>query len=849
MAVRADGTLWACGSNILGQMGAGTSVAYGDRLLQIGTDSDWASVSAGMYYTLALKTNGTLWAWGNSINLGFVSPSGGNTYLPQQVGSATNWVRICAGKFSLGLQSNGTLWGWGENRNRLLFNTTDSSLDTPTQLGTGITWSRIAGGDAHILATKADGTLWGWGFNLEGMVGNGTQVDAVAPVQLGAATTWRRVAAGGFSSAADQTDGSLWIWGDSKDGQTGDPALTVGRFATPVQVGTATTWAVPAANPTTGLGIRTDGGLWTWGDDFYADLLGDGPREYRQTVARIDSLAAYIRLSGNDMHTLALRADSSLWAWGDNQFGELGDGTTTSQTAPVAVARGPWKQLATSQNGSLAVRADGTLWAWGNNSYGQLGDGTTVRRTRPVQVGSDRDWAQVVCSQSATFALRTDGSLWAWGRPGTFGNGSSSSSNQLTPLRIGTVTTWVKLAASQNHILALRTDGSLWGWGSSFGQAGDTQNNYHATPLRIGTATDWTAITASQYGSYSNFSLAQKSNGTLWSWGNNSHGQLGYATALPYSALPAQIGSVTWTELVAGGVHVLGVQTNGTLWEWGDNRHGQAGMPSRNLRPSRVQTGMWPVAPFSLTSFSPGAGVIGSSVTFIGVGLSATQLVTIGGVVASGFSVNPAGTALTVAVPAGARTGPVALLGSDGTVWGPMAFQVLLPPTISSFTPMAASPGTTITVTGTNLTGTTALQLGGVGITGFVVNPAGTSLTFSVPATSTGGFITVTTNIGTSTSTVPLSIVLAVADANGSASFIIAPQPAPAGKHLVLFGLPAGPFKVELFNILGQRLEVATGVFAATSNWAVGPVPAAGGVYIVCVTTAGKVITRRVIVE
>ncbi|MGY3091408.1 alpha-tubulin suppressor-like RCC1 family protein [Hymenobacter sp. UYAg731] len=851
VAVRADGTLWTWGYNGTGQLGEGGVLFGRSAPGQVGTDNDWASVSAGTQYTLALKRDGSLWAWGLQINLGIVAPGGGNTYVPTQVGTSTNWVRICAGAFSLGIRADGTLWGWGQNFSSVLTPLNTSYVDTPTQLGAGTTWSRVAGGASHILGVQTDGTLWSWGNNNRGSVGNASRTDATAPVQVGSSSSWRRVAAGGFTSAADQANGALFIWGDSQAGQSGDPALTLGSLPAPVQVGTAANWTMPGATPDIGMGLRSDGSLWTWGSD-NGVMLGDGPIANRQNVARIDSPATYIRLSGNDYHVLALRADSSLWAWGDNQRGQLGDGTIITRSAPVAIAPGPWKQVATGDLVSLAIRVDGSLWAWGDNDYGQLGDGTTVRRTRPVQIGTSRDWAQVVCLGSFSLGLRTDGTLWAWGRPGTFGNGSTSIANQLIPLRIGTVATWSQLAVSDSHVLALRLDGTLWAWGfNSNGQLGDGTTSSRALPTRIGTDTDWATIAAGINGSYGNFSLALKRNGTLWTWGNNTVGQLGHSSPpnYTYTVVPTQVGTAAWTTVAAGSIHALAVRADGTLWEWGSNLEGQSGIPSFSLRPASVQTGMRPFVPFNLAAMSPVVGVTGSTVTLTGVGLGAAQLVTFGGVVAPGFTVNAGGTVLTATVPVGARSGSVAILGPDGTAWSAATFQVLVAPTVSSFAPLAAAPGSTITVYGTNLTGATSLQLGGVSITGLVVGAGGTSLTFVVPAGSSGGFISVSTPAGTATSASTLNIILATQGAVPATTITVVPTPVRAGQPLALTGLPAGPLTIQTFSLLGQKISNAAWPSTHDARLVLGLAPANAGVYLLIVTTPTQVLTRRIVVE
>jgi alpha-tubulin suppressor-like RCC1 family protein len=851
VAVRADGTLWAWGNNwggILGNNDPGSTASY-VLPVQIGTATNWASVSAGSNFTLALRTDGTLWVWGltsdGQLGLGANASS---MATPTQIGTAANWTSISAGKgYALALRTDGTLWAWGSTRYGIPGTIIGRSVDAPVQLGTATNWTRIAAGDNHALALRTDGTLWSWGRNHLGQLGNGTTVDGIAPAQIGSGTSWQRVAAGGFMSAAQQADGTLWAWGDNRLGETGRSDLTLAYVPTPTLVDASTNWRSAAATNDASAALQADGSLWTWGTDGLG-LLGDGPLTDRQTLARIDAPATYRYVAGGETHLLAIRADSSLWGWGNNYAGQLGDGTLIPREVPVIVAPGKWRQVSGSSIYSLAIRADSTLWSWGSNNYGELGNGTISARLRPGQVGTAHNWKQVICVGNTVLALQGDGSLWAWGGSRyLFGNGSTTGSNQTTPLRIGTLTTWARLAGADNHVLALRTDGSLWAWGlNGTGQLGDGTTTDRQLPVRIGTATDWTTIAASRTGS---FSAALKSDGTLWTWGNNAGYALGDSPAQLLRTTPAQVGPVSsWTTLAAGS-HLLAGRADGTLWSWGANRAGQTGTPSYGLLPESAQTGLRPYTALALNSFSPGAGLVGTTITLTGVGLGTTQLVTIGGVVAPGFTVNAAGTVLTVTVPAGAQSGAVAVLGSGGTAWGGTAFQVLVAPAISSFAPTAVAPGATVTVTGSNLGGTTALQVGGITITGFQVNAAGTALTFTVPTGLAGGLISLSTPAGTATSSAPLAIVLAVAPAAVTTGLTVLPTPVRAGQLLFLVGLPTGVLTVQVFTVLGQQLSTTTYFPAHTDQLTLGPAPSQPGLYWLRIITSAQTTTQRIVVE
>src|SRR5439155_1562430 len=187
------------------------------------------------------------------------------------------------------------------------------------------------------------------------------------------------------------------------------------------------------------------------------------------------------QISAGDTHTVALKSDGTLWAWGLNAYGQLGDGTTSRDRAsPVAVgADSNWSAVAAGkgENGrahTVALKTDGTLWAWGHNGFGELGDGTPLSRSSPVQVGSTTDWMVVCAGASHTVALKSHGTLWAWGInvDGQLGDGTTAT-QRLEPVQVGTATNWAAVAAGVSHTVALKADGTLWAWGqNTFGQLG-----------------------------------------------------------------------------------------------------------------------------------------------------------------------------------------------------------------------------------------------------------------------------------------------------------------------------------------------------------------------------------------
>ena len=186
----------------------------------------------------------------------------------------------------------------------------------------------------------------------------------------------------------------------------------------------------------------------------------------------------------------------------------------------------PVRHVSAATDRTLAIMEDGTLWGWGNNADGQLGDGTTTDQSLPVRIGTAMNWASVSVGNAHTVAIRTDGSLWAWGDNGSGRLGDGTTTGRATPIRIGTATDWASVSAGGQHTVAIRTDGTLWAWGwNGWGQLGDSSWDTRWSPVQIGTATDWASVSAGH-----NHSTAIRTGGLLWAWGNNGQGRLGDGT-------------------------------------------------------------------------------------------------------------------------------------------------------------------------------------------------------------------------------------------------------------------------------------------------------------------------------
>jgi alpha-tubulin suppressor-like RCC1 family protein len=304
--------------------------------------------------------------------------------------------------------------------------------------------------------------------------------------------------------------------------------------------------------------------------------------------------APWVGIIAGGYQTVARKADGNLYSWGSNVKSQLGDNSTIDRNAPVQVAgtitaTTTWKQVAVGEQYVVAIRTDGTLWAWGYNQDGQLGDGTQINRVVPTQIGSAKDWATVAAGRAHTLALKVNGNLYAWGRndKGQLGDPLLTGANRLAPSKIG-ILLWSAIAAGDTHSLAIQRDtNDLYGWGgNAFGQVGNASKTDVTAPVKIGTQ-KYSSVSAGI-----SHSAAISTSGTLYAWGLNSSGQLGNNATVDITA-PVLIGTDNnWSQVAGGGLHTIGLRNDGTLWSWGANDQGQLGTgASDTLVPQQIGTG------------------------------------------------------------------------------------------------------------------------------------------------------------------------------------------------------------------------------------------------------------------
>ena len=337
---------------------------------------------------------------------------------PVQIGSDENWLYLGQGgganfgNIGGSIKTDGTLWIWGNNGSGQLGDGTTISRSSPVQIGALTNWYSLGIGTNSTVAIKTNGTMWSWGQNGEGQLGQNNRTYKSSPVQIGSETTWSKIGMGRIGSVAIKTDGTMWAWGENNYGQLGQNNVGgITNRSSPVQIGALTTWLTVGNYYQTPIAIKTDGTLWGWGRNANetaptGGLIGDGTTINRSSPVQVGALTNWSVVESGYTHTMAIKTDGTLWGWAQNPYGQLGNGGATTTNSPVqSGAETNWKYLAVGYQMSAATKTDNTLWCFGRaDNYGQLGQNNVVNKSSPVQVGSNSNWNNVACGIDTVIA-------------------------------------------------------------------------------------------------------------------------------------------------------------------------------------------------------------------------------------------------------------------------------------------------------------------------------------------------------------------------------------------------------------------------------------------------------------
>ncbi|MGC4070916.1 MAG: immunoglobulin domain-containing protein [Nibricoccus sp.] len=760
---------WGMGITDNNQLGTKQLLNYFPRPVLTGIKA----VSAGTYTSYFLKTDGTLLGMGSGSSGQLGTGNYNASFTPVQI--ATQVTAVSAfGNHMLFLKADGTLWGCGEEYSGELGSgsASYSGISTPRQIATGVASMSI--GTSHSAFVKTDGSLWGVGSNNGGRLGLGTTLAvAYTPTQILSGGV-KAVSCGNVHTLILKTDGTLWATGYNNVGQLGTGNYT--NASTPQQVATGVASITAGVNAS--IYVTSGGDLRGMGQNSYYMFGSSSPINTPVLVASGVQSAAL-----NEFRLLFIKTDGTLYGKGDNPDGALGDGSSATRSSPILVAS-LVSSAATSGSYSLFVSTDGTAYGMGSTLYGQLGTGPSNGQTRPIHLASNIE--AVAACEAGSYLLGTDGSLFA--TTGTAGTKTTAYASSPTG--------WQKIASGVNqvaagsiHVLVSKSGGAVYGAGnnSNYQMPGAPAATITPSFLNLG-------ISARQIAAIADSTLIIKADDTVWASGDNS-GRFGNGS-LNDVQIFTQIGS-NIASLSGGNSHVLYLKKDGTLLASGESYYGQSGPyvygpPSYStavLTPNTLATGVIAAAAggyHSLYLKSDNTlwglgnndqyqlgGTTGGAITtaiqmasdvkqFAGGGYftlytkSSDELWSLGnnnygqlGRTTASYSSGTPGRVAANVVSVSAGSNHALFIAS-----GDIRLDPPPGPTVTSFTPVALTPGTSITITGTNLANTSQVLFNGIETASFTINSA-TQISAIVPANSalSAGTVKLATFDGIATST------------------------------------------------------------------------------------------------
>ncbi len=634
------------------------------------------TISTGFLHSIAIKSDGTVWTWGSNDNgqLGYDTntptnnpPNSAYSDVPVQVSGISNVRAVAAGRYaSYAVESDGTVWAWGGNSNGQLGQDNGVLPNSPTPVQvpglSGII--TIAAGQSHVLALESGGNVWAWGADSNGELGDNNTLDEFTPAKVKTnnpdamdppLANIIAIGAGNAHSLAVDNSGNVWAWGQDNQSQLGDRQTS--DESLPVKVQTQpnpdNTYLGNIVSVAGGQGhsmaLDSSGNVWTWGSNFNSPSLNykTGQLGYNTDTntssfaQQVTGVSSIIQISAGRFHSEALDDTGNVWTWGANDTGQLGNGSsdqnehdTPAQVSGLsnitAIAAGRYHTLAYNGTGAS------TFFSWGQNNVGQLGNRTTTNQSSatspifptscitpnhgPAAGGTNvtisgtnfetgisvkfdgLDATNIVIAPDNN-SLTADTPAHAAGTVDVMVTNSGFPPTSATEMQSFTYDSgggggggggsncgFTTIATSFLHNLAVKADGTVWSWGANeHGQLGyDTGgNNYSITPTQISGLSNITAVATGRY-----HSLALDSNGDVWAWGSNTSsyngsrvGQLGNADSSEAdSTTPIDITTINslprMTAIAAGQDFSMSLDASGNVWAWGSNISGQLGIGS-----------------------------------------------------------------------------------------------------------------------------------------------------------------------------------------------------------------------------------------------------------------------------
>ncbi|NDD92119.1 hypothetical protein EBZ37_08545, partial [bacterium] len=563
----------------------------------IDSETRYSAVTSGAFHTCGITTTNAVKCWGYNDQDGVIGDGTTEMKLvPTMIDSGTEYRTVAAGYYhACGITTGNILKCWGYNSDGQIGDGTYESRLSPIVIDPGNSYNFISAGGYHNCGSTTGGVLKCWGSNSDGQLGDGTQEGKPSPTVIDSGSAYSSIALGQYHSCGITSEGGLKCWGWNSDGQLGngsnvsDDSSYDGVALTPtlIEPGVIYSTGITAtqkitAGETHSCSIGTDGTLKCWGDNSYGQL-GDGTTKNRVSPMMVQTDVSYAQVSAGSNYTCAITSSGQLRCWGYNYNGQLGDGTGSDQYSPVVVDPGvSYSAISTGYSHACGITTAGALKCWGNNDSGQLGNGDTTNQLLPVPVDEGTVFGAVsVGKYNTTCAITTSGTLKCWGANQLGQLGDTTTTSRLTPVSIDGATRYLEVAVGSQHTCGITTDYVLKCWGShGQGQLGvSTAPEWTASPIVVHSGTSYKSVKAGYY-----HTCGITSSNELYCWGNNGGGEVGDGSQDTTRTAPVRIDSgVYYSALTTGGDHTCGITTSGTLKCWGYDNSGKLGRGRRSL--------------------------------------------------------------------------------------------------------------------------------------------------------------------------------------------------------------------------------------------------------------------------
>jgi alpha-tubulin suppressor-like RCC1 family protein len=595
-AIRTGGAAYCWGDNSYGQLGDGTTTSRTAPTLVPGNYT-WSTLStednsnANVGTTCGVTTTGAGYCWGSN-NYGQVGDgtttqrlvptaiSGGYTWSSISVG----WTDVC------GVTTSGAAYCWGYNNYGQDGTGNTTQNNSPTLVTGSHSWSRISVGMTTTCGVAIGGSGFCWGYDGHGNIGDNNITQENNPTSVSGGYTWASITTGSYDACGVTTSGAGYCWGYNNNGQDGDG--TSNQHQVPNPVSGSYTWSSISMGSLNACGLTTAGDVYCWG--YNSGAIGDGTTTPKNPPTAIlggnNKFSAVATGSDYSINTnCAITTGGVEYCWGYNNFGQVGDRSTTARSKPTAVNWVNVNVATTISSGgrtNCAIRGNGVAYCWGDNSSGQVGDGSTAPRAQPSMVIGGYTWASIstgynpTTGDATTCGVTTSGAGYCWGsnKAGQVGDGTTNLRS--APTLVSGSYTWKSISVGWSDVCGVTTTNVGYCWGANLhGEVGNGTTSQATTPALVSGSYNWSSITTGYYNT-----CGVTTTNVGYCWGYNAHHQLGNGTTND-STLPTAIsGSYNWSSISTGIWDACGVTTSGSGYCWGYNNNGEVGDGSTTER-------------------------------------------------------------------------------------------------------------------------------------------------------------------------------------------------------------------------------------------------------------------------